>query len=79
MGETRRNTWKYQEFKSMPHYESLYYAKRLLKPSCPSGSMDVISKLLLTDFMRFDVDEFNDNLTGHFILDRIILVKISCR
>ena len=41
------------------------YAKRLLKP--------------LTDFIRFDVDEFNDNLTGHFILDRIILVKISFR
>jgi len=33
----------------------------------------------MTDFMRFDIDEFNDNLTGNFILDRIILVKNSCR
>jgi len=24
MGETRTNTWKYQAFKSMPHYESLH-------------------------------------------------------
>jgi hypothetical protein len=29
--------------------------------------------------MRFDIDEFNDNLTSHFILDRIILMRDSCR
>ena len=42
--ETRRNTWKYQEIKSMPHYKVYTYANRLLKPSCPSAPMDVISK-----------------------------------
>jgi hypothetical protein len=29
--------------------------------------------------MRFDIDEFNDNLTGHLILYRIMLVKNSYR
>jgi len=24
LAETRRNKWKYKEFKSMPHYESLH-------------------------------------------------------
>jgi len=24
VGETRRNSWKYQEFKSTPHYESMH-------------------------------------------------------
>jgi hypothetical protein len=28
--------------------------------------------------MVFDIDEFNDNLTGHFILDRIILFGSWC-
>ena len=29
--------------------------------------------------MWFCIDDFNDNLTGHFIVDRIIVVKNSCR
>jgi len=29
--------------------------------------------------MKFDIEEFNDNLTGHFMLDRIMLGKDSCR
>ena len=32
----------------------------------------------MNDFLRLVIDEFNEDLTGHFILDRIILVKISC-
>jgi len=33
----------------------------------------------VTDFVRFDIYEFNDNFTGHFMLDRIMLGKDSCR
>jgi hypothetical protein len=57
------------------------YAKRLLKPSCPSSPMDVTINNRWPICMRFDFDEFNDNLTGHLIfsLDRIIVVKNSCR
>jgi hypothetical protein len=29
--------------------------------------------------MKFDIDEFNDKLTGHFMLDSIMLGKDSCR
>jgi len=29
--------------------------------------------------MRLDIDEINDNFPGHFILDRVILVKNRCR
>ena len=29
--------------------------------------------------MRFDIDEYNENLTGHFILDMLSLVKNVCR
>jgi len=29
--------------------------------------------------MKFDIDEFNDNLTGQFMLDKIMLGKDSCR
>jgi hypothetical protein len=81
MGETGRNTWTYQEFKGMPHYESLQVCEASTDTvlSCPSARIDVISKLLLSDFMRFDIDEFNDNLTGHFMLDRIMLGKDICR
>ena len=81
MGETRRNTWTYQEFKSMPHYERLHVCEASTDTvlSCLSARIDVISKLLLSDFMKFDSDEFNDKLTGHFMLDRIMLGKDSCR
>jgi len=81
MGETRRSTWTYQEFKSMPHYESLQVCEASTDTvlSCPSARINVISKYLLTDFMRFDIDEFNDKLTGHFMLDRIRLGKDSFR
>ena len=81
MGETRRSTWTYQEFKSMPHYESLHVCESSTDTvlSCPSARIYVISKYLLTDFMKFDIDEFNENLTGHFMLGRIMLGKDSCR
>jgi len=81
MGETRRNTWTYQEFESMPHYESLHVCEAPTDTvlSCPSARIDVISIKPLTDFMRFDIEEFIDKLTGHFMLDRIMLGKDSFR
>jgi hypothetical protein len=59
MGETRRNRWKYQAFKSMQHYESLHVCEASTRTvlslsqyvkSCPSASMDAIIKYRLTDF-----------------------------
>jgi len=46
MGETGRNTWTYQEFKGMPHYESLQVCEASTDTvlSCPSARIDVISK-----------------------------------
>jgi len=46
MREWRRNTWTYEEFKRMPDYESLHVCEASTDTvlSCPSASIDVISK-----------------------------------
>ena len=40
MGETKRNTWKYKEFKGMPHYKRLHVfeaSTETVLSLCPHG------------------------------------------